>query len=56
VPTKGREKLSEEFYDTLEKIVDKVNKNHYIMLRGEMHARVESDEVTNIGAQTKKVH
>ena len=46
--TEGREQLSEEFYDTRQKIMDKVNKNHYIMLTVEMHARVESDEVTNI--------
>jgi len=56
VSTEGREQLSEEFYDTLEKIMDKVNKNYYIMLIGEMHARVESDEVTNIWVQTKKLN
>jgi len=56
VSTEGREQLSDEFYDTLEKIMDKVNKNHYIMLTGEMHARADSDEVTNIWVQTKKLH
>lgn len=40
--TEGREQLSEEFYDTLEKIMDKVNKNHYIILIGEMHVSVQS--------------
>ena len=48
VSTAGREELSEEFYDTLEKIMDRVDKNYYIMLIEDMHARVRSDKVTNI--------
>ena len=37
--TKGRDELNEEFYETLQKILDKVNKNDYIMLIGDMNAR-----------------
>jgi hypothetical protein len=51
-----RQETSEGFCDTLEKIMDEGNKNHYIMLPGEMHARVEIDEVTNIWVRTKKLH
>jgi len=32
VPTEGRGELSEEYYETLQKILDKVNKNRYIEL------------------------
>jgi len=32
--TEGREELNKEFYETLQKILDKVNKNDYIMLTG----------------------
>jgi hypothetical protein len=46
--TEGREELSEEFYETLQKILDKVNKNGYIMLIGDMNARVGNNKVTNI--------
>ena len=37
-PTEGRDELNEEFYETLQKILDKVNKNDYIMLIGDMNA------------------
>ena len=30
--TEGREELNEEFYETLQKILGKVNKKDYIML------------------------
>jgi len=39
-PTKVRDELNEEFYETLQKILDKVNKTDYIMLIGDMNARV----------------
>ena len=39
-PTEGRDELNKEFYETLQKILDKVNKNDYIMLIGDMNARV----------------
>jgi len=38
--TEGRDKLNEEFYEMLQKILDKVNKNDYLMLIGDMNARV----------------
>jgi len=47
-PTEGRDKLNEEFYETLQKILDKVNKNDYIMLIGDMNARVGNKRVANI--------
>jgi exonuclease III len=37
-PTGGREESNEEFYETLQKILDKVNKNNYIMLIVDMNA------------------
>jgi hypothetical protein len=39
-PTEGRDELNEEFYETLQKVLDKVNRNDYIMLIGDMNARV----------------
>jgi hypothetical protein len=39
-PTEGREELNEELPETLQKILDKVNTNDYIMLIGEVKARV----------------
>jgi len=42
-PTEGRDELNEEFYETLQKILDKVNKNDYIILIGDVNARVESN-------------
>jgi len=46
-PTEGRDELNEEFYETLQKILDKVNKNDYIMLIGDMNARVVNKRVSN---------
>ena len=47
-PTEGRDELNEEFYETLQKILDKVNKNDYIMLVGDMNARVGNNRDANI--------
>jgi len=41
-------RISDKFYATLQKILDKVNKNGYIMLIGDMNARVENSKTTNI--------
>jgi hypothetical protein len=46
--TEGRGELNGECYKTLLKILDKVNKNYYIMLIGDMNARVGNNRVTNI--------
>jgi len=46
--TECREELNEEFYDTLQKILHKVNKNDYIMLIGDMNGRVGNNRVANI--------
>jgi len=40
VPTEGREELNEEFYEMLQKILDKVNKSDNIMLTRDMNTRV----------------
>ena len=48
MPTEGRGELSEGFYETLQKILDKVNKNEYTLLKGDMNTRVGNNEVTNI--------
>ena len=47
-PTEGRDELNEEFYETLQKLLDKVNKNNYIMLIGDMNARVGNNRISNI--------
>jgi hypothetical protein len=48
VPTEGRGELSEEYYETLQKILDKVNKNEYTLLIADMNARVGNIEATNM--------
>jgi hypothetical protein len=47
VPTEGREELHEEFYETLQKILDKVKKKDYIMSIGDVNAGVGNNKVTN---------
>ena len=47
-PTEGREELNKEFYETLQKILNPVNKNDYIMLIGDMNARVGNNRAANI--------
>jgi len=47
-PTEGRDELNEEFYETLQKKLDEVNKNHYTMLIGDMNARVGNNRVAII--------
>ena len=46
-PTEGRDELNEEFCETLQNILDKVNKNYYIMLIGDMNNRVDNVVGTN---------
>jgi len=41
----SRDELNEEFYEKLQKILDKVNKKYYIMLIGDMNARVGNNRV-----------
>jgi len=41
--TEGRDELNEEFYETLQKILDKVKKNDYIMLIGDKNAKVRNN-------------
>ena len=47
-PREGREELNEEFYVTLQKILDKVNKNGYVMLIWDMKTKVGNNKFTNI--------
>ena len=46
--TEGRDESNEEFYEKLQKILDKVNKNDYSMLIGDMNARVGNNRFANI--------
>ena len=46
--TEGRDELNEEFYETLQKILDKVNRNDCIMLIGDTNVRVGNSGVDNI--------
>ena len=46
--TEGRDEVNEEFHETLQKILDKVNTNDYIMLIGDMNARVGHNRVFNV--------
>jgi len=46
--TEGRDELNDEFYETLQKVLDKVNRNDYIMLIGDMNVRVGNNRVINI--------
>jgi CRISPR/Cas system CSM-associated protein Csm2 small subunit len=39
VPIEGKKQNREEFYETLQNILDKVNKNDYIMLIGNLNDR-----------------
>ncbi|GFG36537.1 hypothetical protein Cfor_09350 [Coptotermes formosanus] len=48
VPTECRDELNEEFYETLQKILDKVNKNYYITLVGDMNVRAGNNRVANV--------
>ena len=54
-PTEGRDELN-EFYETLQKILDKVNKNDCIMFIGDMNARVGNNIVANIVGTNEKLH
>ena len=47
MPTEGREELSEEFCETLQKILDKVNKIEYILSIGVMNARAGNNKGSN---------
>jgi len=47
-PAEGRDELNEECYETLQTLLDKVNKNDYIMLIGDMNSRVGNNRVANI--------
>jgi hypothetical protein len=47
-PTGVRDEINEEFYETLQKILDKVNKNYYILLTLDVNGRVGNNRVVNI--------
>ena len=40
--------LNEEFCEVLQKLIDIVDKNDYIILTGDMNARVENSSVENV--------
>ena len=47
-PVEGREELNDEFYETLQKAFDKVNKNDYILLMGDLNARIRNRGIQNV--------
>jgi len=55
-PTEGRRKLNKEFYETLQNILDNVNKNDYIILMGVINARVGNIRVANMVSKIEKLH
>ena len=46
--TEGRDDISGEFYETLLKILDKVDKNYYLMFIRDTNVRVGNNGVANI--------
>mgnify|MGYP002224294368 CR=1 FL=1 len=47
-PNEGKHKLTEEFYEKLQSIFDKVNKNDYILLTGDLNGRVGNNNIKNV--------
>lgn len=47
-PVEGKDELNEEFYETLQKAIDKVNKNDYLMLMGDLNARVGNSRINDV--------
>jgi hypothetical protein len=47
-PTDGRDELNEECFETLQHVLDKVNKNDYIMFIGDVNARAGNNRFANI--------
>jgi hypothetical protein len=39
-PTEGKADLSEQFYEELLKALDKINKNDYLLVAGDLNARI----------------
>jgi uncharacterized membrane protein YdfJ with MMPL/SSD domain len=39
-PEEGKTEQTEEFYKTLKDQIDKINKNHYIIVAGDYNARI----------------
>ena len=47
-PEEGRREESEEFYQKLQEIVDKINKNDYVLLMGDFNARIGKQRVDKV--------
>lgn len=47
-PEEGRHEDSEEFYEELQKLLDKINKNDYYIIAGDLNARIGKIPITNI--------
>jgi exonuclease III len=47
-PEEGRVEENEIFYDQLQNILNKTNKNDYILLSGDLNGRIGSAEIHNI--------
>ena len=54
-PEEGKIEQTEEFYETLQDKIDKINKNDYIIVAGDYYARVEKSILMEFGAQIVKL-
>jgi hypothetical protein len=47
-PEEGKHELNDVFYDQLQNIFDKINKNDYILMMGDLNARTGNTKVMKI--------
>jgi exonuclease III len=47
-PEEGRQELSDEFYEQLQNILEKTNKNDYILMMGDLNARIGNITIMKI--------
>jgi len=45
VSTEGMEELSKRFYETIQKILDTVNNNDYMLMRGDMNTSIGNNKL-----------
>jgi exonuclease III len=43
-PEEGRQELTDDFYEQLQNIYDKINKNYYILMLGDSNVRAENNK------------
>jgi exonuclease III len=47
-PEEGRQELGDEFYEQLQNILEKTNKNDYILMMGDLNARIGNTKIMKI--------